>query len=152
MFAAAALAAAAFIAAAFQAASLYIDRRATPAKERGVQGIPIIASAFLTNPNLNDRSANDKKDRNTVSTISIKTVFILLLLSNLLRYEKSETRISKAAPRTETIFKIRNKAQNRNPQGSCFGHLLFWSFDIVSNFDFRASDFLQFILASPLRR
>ena len=44
---------------------LYIERRATPAKEKGVQGMPMIASAFPTNPSLNGelgwKSAMDRK-------------------------------------------------------------------------------------------
>jgi hypothetical protein len=50
MFAAAAFAAAALTAAAFQAASRYIDRRATPAKDSGVHGMPMIAWASPTIP------------------------------------------------------------------------------------------------------
>src|SRR5215475_11059531 len=93
-FAAAAFAAAAFIAAAFvtaiveaTAASLYIERRATPAKDMGVQGIPMMASAFRTNPifrgELGGKSAIDIKISNAVTTMGIKNLFIDSLLSSM---------------------------------------------------------------------
>jgi hypothetical protein len=90
--AAAALSAAAVVAAALvataavvtTAASLYIERRATPATEKGVRGKPIIASASLTNPSLNGdsgrKSAIDIKTSAIVSAMDIKNVFIDLLL------------------------------------------------------------------------
>src|SRR5215470_4490575 len=94
--AAAACAAAAFYAAAFMAAALYaaalyaavayIERRAIPAIEKGVQGIPIIASAFLTNPNLNGVSgrklATDTITKTTVSIMDTKNLLIAWLLSS----------------------------------------------------------------------
>src|SRR5215475_7126862 len=81
-FAAAAFAAAAFIAAAFvtatveaTAASLYIERRATPATDMGVRGIPMMASAFRTKP----KSATERKTTATASIV-VKNDFIDLLL------------------------------------------------------------------------
>jgi hypothetical protein len=84
--AAAAFAAATFAAAAPHAASLYIERRATPAKDSGVQGMPMIASAFFTNPTLKEesgRSTIDRKSIDAVSAIGIKNLLIDLLLSYL---------------------------------------------------------------------
>jgi hypothetical protein len=50
----------------------------------GVQGIPMIASAFLTDPSLNRelgwKSAMDIKTSNAVTTIGIENFFIDLLL------------------------------------------------------------------------
>jgi hypothetical protein len=74
--AAAAFAAAAFAAAAFAAAPLYIERRATPATDMGVRGIPMMASVLSTNPKLN----NDMKNTATVKTIVVNEVFINSLL------------------------------------------------------------------------
>src|SRR5262249_38215948 len=103
-FAAAAFAAAAFIAAAsvtaavvataagvaiavLATASLYIERRATPATEKGVRGIPMIASAFPTNPSLNGDSggncAIDIKISATVSPMDIENFFIIRSFPNL---------------------------------------------------------------------
>src|SRR4029434_1070576 len=48
--------------------------------------MPMMASAFLTNPSLNEefgRSAIDMKNRTAVSIVVIKNVFIRFLLSNL---------------------------------------------------------------------
>jgi hypothetical protein len=94
VFAAAAFAAAALVTATVEttAASLYIERRATPATERGVRGMPMIASALLMNPN----SATERKITAAASTVDIKNDFIDLVLPNELRYEKSEIRISKS--------------------------------------------------------
>ena len=53
----------------------------------GVQGMPMIASAFLTNPRLNEklgRSAMDRTSREAVSTTRIKNVFIVCSFLNLL--------------------------------------------------------------------
>src|SRR5262245_7338162 len=56
-------------------ASLYIERRATPATDMGVQGIPMIASAFRTKP----KSATERKTTATASIV-VKNDFIDLLL------------------------------------------------------------------------
>src|SRR5262245_23911902 len=66
-------------------------RRATPAKDSGVQGIPMIASAFLTNPN----SETDRNITATVKTVDSKSDFISSLLPNLLRYENPKLNITK---------------------------------------------------------
>jgi hypothetical protein len=77
-FAAAALVAAALVTAAVvaTAAPLYIERRATPATDMGVRGIPMMASVLSTNPKLN----NDMKNTATVKTIVVNEVFINSLL------------------------------------------------------------------------
>src|SRR4030095_8523455 len=79
-FAAAAFAAAALVTATVEttAASLYIERRDTPATHKGVRGRPMIASAFLTNPN----SATDRKITTAASIVDCKNDFIKLLLPN----------------------------------------------------------------------
>src|SRR5262245_33233987 len=98
----------------------------------GVQGIPMIASAFRTKP----KSATERKTTATASIV-FKNDFIDLLLSSNLVNQKSEIRISKS----ETIFKIRNiKHKTETRREVVLDIRFFWSFDIVSNFGFRASN------------
>jgi hypothetical protein len=88
------LAAAAFAAAALVTATvvattapLYIERRATPATDRGVRGKPMIASAFFTNPSLNGESgkkfASDRKTRDTASTMDLENFSMIHSFSDL---------------------------------------------------------------------
>jgi hypothetical protein len=58
-----------------------MERRATPATDKGVMGIPMIASAFFTNP----KSATDKKTTATASIV-VKKDFIDLLLSCVISF------------------------------------------------------------------
>jgi hypothetical protein len=67
--------------------------------------------------------------------------------------DKSEIRISKGAPRTETNpetdeSKI-GKSKTPNPKEACLEFALFWSFEFVSNFGFRASNLSFSFLGVP---
>jgi hypothetical protein len=102
--AAAALYAAAFMAAALYAAALYaavayMERRATPAKESGVHGIPMIASAFLTNPN----SGTERKTPTRATIVASKNDFIdLFLPKSAMKNPQSEYQNPRQFPKFET--------------------------------------------------
>jgi hypothetical protein len=51
---------------------------------------------------------------------------------------KSEYRNPKQTPRQKNL---KSENENTNPNEACLGFYLFWSFEIVSNFRFRASNF-----------
>src|SRR5439155_22004539 len=61
---------------------------------------------------------------------------------------KSKIRISKSETNSETNKSHIGKIQNTESKEACLEFYIFWSFEIVSNFGFRASNFL---FLAPLR-
>jgi len=61
-----------------------MERRATPAKDKGVHGMPMMAWALPTNPNLTGefggQSANEITTKATANIVDFKKVFTIPLL------------------------------------------------------------------------
>ena len=69
-----------------------------------------------------------------------------IALSN--QRNKSKIRISKSETNSETNKSQSGKSKTPNPREACLEFYIFWSFEIGSNFGFRAS---KFLFLAPLR-